>query len=322
MSPTKIAVVIATLVVSPAVAVPDTQTQAREKTTRSVYVSVTDNDGQPVTKLTPSDFRLQENNRDRVVTAVESASERMRIVLVVEELLTPTDSVRQGILEFLQATVQRAEIAFVVVDGTGGNREIVPYTTELNTLVAGIRTLPTPLRRDAGLVPEGIFEIATTFAREPPDRPVIVVIAMALNAPDQRSQQQPQAVLNRLRDSNAQLHVVSVQAPRNPGVANDTRYPANDPLGRVGDPNFPVPEPNDRAEVLTRGPKQSGGGLWPINILAGVPSAMLSIASDLSNQYKLTYELPAGVRPSDRLDVSINRRGVTLRAPTRIRTRE
>jgi hypothetical protein len=53
-----------------------------------------------------------------------------------------------------------------------------------------------------------------------------------------------------------------------------------------------------------------------------VPSATRSIANDLSNKYKLTYELPAGVRPSDRLDVSINRRGVTLRAPTRIRARE
>jgi hypothetical protein len=323
MSATKTALLIATLVVSPAVAgVPDTETQAREKTSRSVYVSVTDNEGQPVTKLTPEDFRLRENNRDCVVTAVESASERMRIALMVEELLTPTDSVRQGILEFFQATVRRAEIAFVVIDGTGGNREIVPYTTDLNTLVVGIRTLPTPLRRDAGLVPEGIFEMATAFAREPPKRPVIVVIAMALNAPDQRSRQQPQAVLDRLRDGSAQLHVVSVQAPRSPGVAGDTRYSANDPLGRVGDPNFPVPEPNDREEVLTRGPRQSGGGLWPINVLAGVPSAMRSIANDLSNQYKLTYELPAGVRPSDRLDVSINRRGVTLRAPTRIRARE
>jgi hypothetical protein len=323
MSPTKTAVLIATLVVSPAVAgVPDTQTEAREKITRSVYVSVTGNDGQPATKLTPKDFRLRENNRDCVVTAVESASERMRIALVVEELLTPTDSVRQGVLEFLQAMVQRAEIALVVVDGTGGNREIVPYTTELNTLVAGIRTLPTPLRRDAGLVPEGIFEMATTFAKEPPARPVIVVIAMALNAPEQRIKQQPQAVLDRLRDGNAQLHVVSVQAPRSPGVADNTRYAPDDPLGRVGDPNFPVPEPNDREEVLTRGPKQSGGGLWPINVLAGVPGAMRSIANDLSNQYKLTYELPAGVRPSDRLDVSINRRGVTLRAPTRIRARE
>jgi hypothetical protein len=85
----------------PAVAgVPDSGIQAREKTTRSVYVSVTDNEGRPVPKLTHKDFRLRENNRDCVVTRVELASEPMPIVLMVEELLTPTDSLRQGILEF------------------------------------------------------------------------------------------------------------------------------------------------------------------------------------------------------------------------------
>jgi len=35
----------------------------------------------------------------------------------------------------------------------------------------------------------------------------------------------------------------------------------------------------------------------------------------------VTYELPAGVRPSDRREVSINRPGATLRAPTRVRAR-
>jgi len=322
MSAWKAAALIVALVVAPVVAsVPDTKPEVREQTQRSVYVTVTDDAGQAVTGLTPGDFRLRENSRERVVTAVEPAVERMRIVLMVEELLTPTDSVRQGSQEFVQAMVRHAEVAFVVVDGNGGNREIVPYTSVLNTLVAGIRTLPIPLRPQAGLVPEAIFEMAATFAREPPERPVMVVIAMALNAPERSSQQQPQAVLNRLRDANVQLHVVSVQAPRGPLVAGDTRYPTNDRLGRVGDPGNPLPEPNDRAEVLTRGPRQSGGGLWPINTLVGVPDALRSIANDLSNQHKVTYELPAGVQPSDRLDVSIARRGVALRAPTRVRAR-
>lgn len=321
MPSTKTTVLIGMLAASPAfVDAPEADTLSREQTTRSVYVSIVDDEGQPVTKLTPADFRLRENNRDRVVTAVEPASERMRLALMVEELLTPTDSVREGLLAFLQTMAPRAEISFIVVDGNGGNRVVVPYTTYLNPLVAGVRTLPIPLRQYAGLVPEGIFQMATTFAREPPERPVMVVVAMALHASERSAQQHPQAVLNRLRDASAQLHVVSVQPPRSPSAAGDTRYATNDPLGRVGDPNNPVPEPNDRAEVLTRGPRQSGGGLWPVNTLGGVPAALRAIATDLSNQYKVTYELPAGVRPSDRLDVSINRRGVTLRAPTRIRT--
>ena len=169
---------------------------------------------------------------------------------MVEELLTPTDTVRQGILEFFQSTVRRAEIAFVVVEGTSATRD-VPYSRSSNP-GRGHPHAPNTAARDAGLVPEGIFAMATTFAREPPERPVIVVIAMARNAPDQRSRQQPQAVLDRLRDGSAQLHVVSVQAPRSSGGGGDTRYSANDPLGRVAI-QFPVRAEN--RERCQRGPR-------------------------------------------------------------------
>ncbi len=77
-------------------------------------------------------------------------------------------------------------------------------------------------------------------------------------------------------------------------------------------------EASGRAQVLGDGPRQSGGRQWPVNALTAVPKAMLSIANDLSNQYKVTYVLPDGVEPSDRLNISLNRRGHTLRAPTRI----
>ena len=178
----------------------------------------------------------------------------MRIALMVEELLTPTNSVRQGILEFLQATVRRAETAFVVVDGTGGNREIVPYTTDLNTLWSRAsarcpyRCAGTPVSCRKG------------FSRRPPRlreslprRPVIVVIAMALNAPAQRSLQQPQGVLDRLRDGNAQLHVVSVQAPRSPGVAdNYTDSPESSLNVPVLSPSFSAGTPRRFSIVSCR----------------------------------------------------------------------
>ena len=73
-----------------------------------------------------------------------------------------------------------------------------------------------------------------------------------------------------------------------------------------------------RTQVLGDGPRQSGGRQWPVSALTAVPKAMLSIANDLSNQYKITYTLAAGTKPSDRLNVTTSRRGVTLRAPTRI----
>lgn len=292
------AVVVATVLTALLTTTAPGARTVREPITRTVYVTVVDNDGQPATDLTPKDFRLREGNRDREISSVEPATDRMRIAVMVEELLTPTGGVRQGMGEFMQAMITRAEISLIVVGQS--NREAVPYTTDLSALIAGINGLPLNQRQQTNHVPEGVFEVSKTFVAERPARPVMVVIALdSLQA----SSAEPQHVLNTLRDSNAQLHVVSIQTPQS----------AVDVSGAAS-----MMEASGRAQVLGDGPRQSGGRQWPVNALTAVPKAMLSIANDLSNQYKVTYVLPDGVEPSDRLNISLNRRGHTLRAPTRI----
>jgi VWFA-related protein len=268
---------------------------APPQTTRSVYVTVVDNDGQPVTGLGAADFRLRENNRDREIVSVAPATEPLRIALMIEESLTPAGSARQGLFEFVKQMQGKAEMSLVVVGLS--NRVAVPYTTDANALVAGLNDLPLSQRQQTNHVPEGIAEMARVFQKERHARPVMVM--MALDS-QQVSSEQPQSVLNQLRDSNAQLHVVSIEAAQT----------ALDPSQMM--------EASGRAQVLGDGPKQSGGRQWPVGALTAIPKAMLSIANDLSNQYLITYTLPAGTDASDRLNVTTNRRGVTLRAPTRI----
>jgi VWFA-related protein len=270
------------------------------QTTRTVYVTVVDNQGQPVTGLTPADFRLRENNRDREITAVEPATEPMHVALMVEEALTPTGGARQGVFEFMKVLQGKAEMSLVVVGLS--NRTAVPFTTDVNALVQGLNDLPLNQRQQTNHVPEGIAEMARVFQKERPARPVMVMLALDTQ---QVSSEQPQNVLNLLRDSNAQLHVVSVQTPQ---VMADGSGEMLDAAGRQ--------------QVLGDGPRQSGGRQWPAPALTAVPKAMLSIANDLTNQYKITYTLPADTKPSDRLNVTTSRRGVTLRAPTRIRAGE
>jgi VWFA-related protein len=270
----------------------------RDATTRTLYVTVLDNDGQPVTGLTPADFRVREAGRDREITSVEPAAEPMRIAVMVEELLTSAGGVRQGIFEFAKVMVTHGDISLIVVGLS--NREAVPYTTDLRAIVSGINDLPRSQPQRIGHVPEGIFQVARVFAKERPARPVMVVISLDSQ---QASSEEPQNVLNNLKDSNAQLHVVAIQ----------TSQTASDVVGAAG-----AMEASGRAQVLGDGPRQSGGRQWPVNALTGVPKAMLSIANELSNQYRITYVLPDGVEASDRVNVTISRRGTALRAPTRI----
>lgn len=264
--------------------------------TRTVFVTVVDGDGRAVPGLTPADFRLRENNRDREIVSVEPATELMRIALMVEESLTPTGGARQGLFEFIKVLQGKAQMSLVVVGLA--NRTAVPFTTDIGALVKGLNDLPLNQRQQTNHVPEGIADMARVFQKERVARPVMVVLALDSQ---QVSSEQPQNVLNQLRDSNAQLHVVSVQTPQ--AAASGS----GEMLDAAG-----------RQQVLGDGPRQSGGRQWPAPALTAVPKAMLAIANDLTNQYKITYTLPADTRPSDRLNVTTSRRGATLRAPTRI----
>ena len=69
--------------------------------------------------------------------------------------------------------------------------------------------------------------------------------------------------------------------------------------------------------VLGDGSRESGGYQQEI-VLTTTVATLEQLASQIKNQYEITYTLPAGVKPSDRLQVTAKRRGVTLRAPVSI----
>jgi hypothetical protein len=50
--------------------------------------------------------------------------------------------------------------------------------------------------------------------------------------------------------------------------------------------------------------------------------ALEQLADELLHQYEITYTLPDGVAPNEKLSVSSKRKGVTVRAPSRLATRK
>jgi hypothetical protein len=69
--------------------------------------------------------------------------------------------------------------------------------------------------------------------------------------------------------------------------------------------------------VLGDGSRESGGYHEETSLTSAVPT-LERIASEIKNQYEITYTLPAGTEPSDRLQVTTRRKNVTLRAPRKI----
>jgi hypothetical protein len=263
-------------------------------TNRTVYVTVTDGKGAPVTDLTIADFVVKEGGKEREVVKAEPATARMRLAVGVEERLTPDTAIRQGIFEFLKRVSSAAEISLITIGLA--NRTVVDYTTDPNMLVGAINKFTLNASRDSN-VPEGILEIADTFIKNRPERPAMVIVAIAGG----QSSTESRVVLERLGASGATMYAATL----------GSRGVSGSGVGTLGDES-------GRDQVLGDGPRQSGGRHIDVNATAGIPKALQQIADDLLAQYAITYVLPDGVKPAKRFNISTKRRGVSLRAPSTI----
>jgi hypothetical protein len=255
---------------------------AAAPTTRTVYVTVVDDNGRAVPGLTPVDFVVKESGREREIASVAPASETMRLALMIEYPLVGATYVRQGLAEFVTRMSPSAGIALFMISQRA--EKLIDFTSDPNVLVDGIRNLPLSHPPASGGVPDAIFEVAKQFATARPARPVIVLATteQGLAVGD------PEYLLSQVAKSKAQFWAVSVGAG------------------------------GSRSLSIADGPQQSGGRCVPIMMLAGFQTGLQQVADDLSSQYLITYTLPDGVKTSDRITVSLKKPGATLRAPSRV----
>jgi VWFA-related protein len=273
---------------------------AAEPQPRRVYITAVDGSGAPITDLTAGDFVVKDGGKERQVTRAEAATARIQVALLVDDNGTGSFRVPAG--RFIESLLGRAEFAISTV--TGQTLKLVDYTTDTRELSEAIGKLAArPATNDGGQLLEGISEAAVDMDRRHAGRPVIVVLTVG---GEEHSTLPAHHVLDQLRQSGAALHVVAVVgsllrstvAPSTPAAMLDTNL--------------------NLGEVLGDGPKRSGGHREEIAAIAGVMTGLQQLAEALKHQYAIEYMLPDGVKPSDRLSVSVKRRGVTLRAPTYI----
>jgi VWFA-related protein len=266
-------------------------------TTRTVYVTVVDDEGRSVPGLLPADFVVKEGGKEREVASVAPASERMRLALLVEHPLVGQAYVRQGLEAFVTRMFPSAEIALMMV--TQRAEPLVDFTSDTNALVRAIRNLPLSQARLSAAVPDAIFEVAKAFEKAKPARPVMVLATIEQG---QSTEVDPEGILSQIAKSKAQFWAVSIEPAR----------------------SQPVPKANSlhdfagRSQIIGDGPRQSGGRRVPILTLPGFETGLQQVADDLSSQYLITYLLPDGVRTSDRISISLTKPGMTLRAPSRV----
>jgi VWFA-related protein len=273
--------------------------RATETRNPTVYVSVLGPKDVPVTGLTAGDFQVKEDGVTREVLKAETATDPMQIVLLVDDSQAAAHALqplREGLTAFVEKLKGRAEIGIVTV----GDRatSLVASTTDTAALKKGITRIFDRTAAGAYLL-DGIMEVSEGFARRKATRPVIVAVAMDRVESGEGvefSNLHYESVLKQLQASGAALHVLSVGSPAS-SQADEMR---------------------NRNMVIAEGTARTGGRRDQILAPSGIAEAMPRVADELLNQYQVTYARPESLIPPEKLQVTVSRPGVTVRARTRV----
>jgi hypothetical protein len=287
----RVAVVAGLTWMAPTFADPGVEAQG---VTRTIHVTVSRADGTPVLDMRPDEFDVREGGRPQEVTA-GPATRPLRVALIVSD--RGGGQFQQGALVFSEAILGSGEVGItgIVVQP----ERLTDFTSEPDRLRGAILRLG---RRstapDAGAqLIEAIMDAAKTVRR---DGTRSAIVVMRLGGED-TTPMAANTVLNAIRASGAVMYVVSPAGVDRAMTRSD----------RFGESVTVVPT------VLGVGVGDSGGR--SIDVAANtMRPVMQQVALELLNQYEITYTLPQGMKPANRLSVSSRRKGVTVHAPTRL----
>ena len=169
------------------------------------------------------------------------------------------------------------------------------YTASAEPLSEAIAKLNArPSTNDGGQLLDGISEAAKELEKRKAPRPVILALTVG---GEEHSTLPAHHVLDNLRKSGASLHVVTVVEQH--AAIPVQRHVGGGPAGREHEPERGA---RRRAEAVGRHAARRSSRP------PASPTGLDQLADALKRQYFIEYTLPDGVKPSDKLSVSVSAR--------------
>jgi hypothetical protein len=243
---------------------------------RVIYTSVVDRDGAPVLDLTLKDFIVREDGQAREVLRVARDNDPLQIALLVDNSVSMRPHLsllRRAVTAFIDATREDVQLALITL-------------AERPTILVGYTTDRAALRKAAvgmfafeaaNYLLDGIAETSQGLSKRTMWRSAIAVIT---GAGPEMSYRQYTEVLRFFRAGGASLHVVQVGGG----------------LGGQG-----------REIVVSRGTSETGGRFDEVLVPTSLELKSRQLATELSNQYRVTYARPGRLVPPSKTEVSVRR---------------
>jgi len=256
----------------------------------SVYATVLDKAGIPVTALNTTDFVVREDGMEREVLHAEPAAVPVRIAVLVDtsqRMDRHINDVREALRTFFRSMQGQHDIALFEF----GERPtlVVQYTRDPSLLEAGIGRLFARPGSGSYLL-DAIVDAARTLRDTEAARPVIVVISA--QGPE-FSGRYHKTVVDELRAAHATLHSFV--------------------FDRVG--AFRLNDgAREREFALAEGARLTGGRREYLLTSMALSDRLHNLSTELKNQYRVVYARPDGLFPPRTLDLTVRRSRLTVRA--------
>lgn len=269
---------------------------------KSLFVSVTDKDGNAVKDMAADDFHVREDGTDRQIVAVKHASQPIRVEVLVdtaqpgsvtpegqplpgERAVNPAEYIhdlRVAVGNFGKKLLGQSPDAKVALMEFGQAAvPVVPLTADPVVFDKSAERL-VPKANVASVLLEALVAANQDLARLT-DSTRRAIVSINLEPSDEQSTQQPKAVVSAFKNSGAQLWSVSVQ------------------VGALST--------NKRDIVLKDFTKATGGQRDILLTMSALDGVLQKYADALTFQYEIVYERPEGKKPPQQVQIGNSRPG-------------
>lgn len=292
----------------------------QQPATRSVHVTVADKDGRAPADLSPADFEIEEAGKRVAIEKVAPASKRLRVAVLVAD--SGTGRFQAAVAAFMSDLLDRAEFSvYSIVAQAARVNEFASARADLEQALAGIG--PRLQVYGQAQVLETVRDVLPLLPRDQ-TRPVLLLLRAGgeaitpLNGNDVR---------DLLRRTGALMFTISTDNPETnlaapaggPGSGTGTgggRGGRGAARGDVAATNEARTGWYELARVVEDGARESGG----IHVRTApeqVAPTARRVATELLSQIEISYTLPPGTKPNGSIKVTLKRKDLAMRAPSR-----
>lgn len=260
---------------------------ARQGIERVAYVNAWDEKTHaPVTGLGPKDLKIHEDGVPREILRVSPATSPMPVAVLVDNSQAANRviaDIRKAMDTFVKELNGLGPVAII---GIADRPTILrDYTTDQKQLADGVGKIFAMPGSGATLL-DAIVEISKGLQRREEDRAAMVLLT---TENIEFSNRHYNDVLEELAKGGAQLHAVTLQTPAGASLNDEAR---------------------NRASVLDRGPRESGGTMTYVLAANAFETKMKELAAILKNQHRVVYSRPQTLIPPKKIEIESAKAGV------------